>query len=325
MQDVLAAIDRWAAKGQRAALATLVGARRSAPRPLGSRLAVSESGELAGSISGGCVEAEVAELAREVIASGKAQRVSYGIDDETAWGVGLPCGGEIDVIVAPAAGDAEALRAALEAIGRGERAQLLTGERGELTLLRADGSRVGAAPAPDALSTELGPPVHVIVVGGVDIAEHLCAAAKGLGWRTTVTDPRPALASRARLPSADELVVAWPDEALEQIGLDEATAVVVLTHDEKLDVPALRTALASDAFYVGALGSRRTQARRRERLEDEVGEAALERLAGPCGLDLGAADPRETALSILAEIVARRHGREGGSLSSAVGPIHART
>jgi xanthine dehydrogenase accessory factor len=180
-------------------------------------------------------------------------------------------------------------------------------------VLELDGMRVFAE--------VLGPPPSLLVVGATDTAEELCRAAKALGWRTAVIDPRPALVTRERLPSPDELSVAWPDEL--EAGAD--TAVVVLTHEERLDVPALTTALASDAFYVGAIGSRRTQEKRRERLlEAGLDEEQLERLAGPAGLDLGAHTPAETAVSILAEVLAVRAGREGGRLVERRGPIHAR-
>ncbi len=169
-----------------------------------------------------------------------------------------------------------------------------------------------------------GPPPKLVVLGAVDVAESLCGLAQRLGWRTAVADTRTRLATRERIPSADELVVGWPDEALEQIGLDVDSAVVVLTHDEKLDTPALLAALRSPAFYVGALGSRRAQAARRERLlEAGLDEAALARLSGPVGLDLGATTPAETALSILAEAVATRAGRSGGRLAESSGRIHA--
>jgi xanthine dehydrogenase accessory factor len=162
-------------------------------------------------------------------------------------------------------------------------------------------------------------PPRLVVVGATDTAEELCRAAKALGWRTQVVDPRPGLVTRERLPSPDEIKVAWPDE-LEVSG---DTAVVVLTHEERLDVPALTAALASDAFYVGAIGSRRTQAKRRERLlEAGLEEQQLERLAGPAGLDLGADTPAETAVSILGEILAVRAGRSGGRLAERSGPIH---
>jgi xanthine dehydrogenase accessory factor len=169
-----------------------------------------------------------------------------------------------------------------------------------------------------------GPPPRLVVIGAVDTADAVCQAAKLLDWETIVVDARGKFATPERIPHADRLIVEWPEEALAQVQPDHATAIVVLTHDDKFDIPALKTALASDAFYIGALGSRRNQERRRERLlEEGVEPAALERIAGPCGLDLGGETQPETALSILAEIVAARFGREGGRLRDAKQRIHA--
>lgn len=219
----------------------------------------------------------------------------------------------------------------VEGEGLGARLLLVEGEEPlgdgppELAAL-AEGARTGLVEQEGrkVFVDVYGPPPKLVVFGAVDVAESLCALAQHLGWRTAVADTRARLATRERIPSADELVVGWPDEALEQIGLDADSAVVVLTHDEKLDTPALLAALRSPAFYVGALGSRRAQAARRERLlEAGLGEADLARLSGPVGLDLGASTPAETALSILAEAVAVRAGRSGGRLAESSGRIHA--
>jgi xanthine dehydrogenase accessory factor len=169
-----------------------------------------------------------------------------------------------------------------------------------------------------------GPPPRLLVYGAIDTAEALCRAASLLGWRTIVADARARFATRERIPSADELLVAWPEEAIDQVQPDLGTAIVVLTHDDKFDLPMLTAALASDAFYVGALGSRRNQERRRGLLrEGGIEEADLDRISGPCGLDLGAESPAETALSMLAEILATRAGRSGGPLKDAPHRIHA--
>lgn len=275
-------VERWRERGdEHVVVATLVAARGSAPRPIGSRLAISERGELAGSVSGGCVESEVAELATEVLASGEPRNVTYGISDDQAFSVGLPCGGEIDVLV--------------------ERARLDDLERfGEES------------------------PYRLVVFGAVDLAEALCKAAGELGWRTVVADPRSRFATRERIPSADELFVEWPEDVLEHLQPDETTAVVVLAHEDKFDIPALLGALRSDAFYVGALGARRNQERRRERLlEEGLSKDEIDRIAGPTGLDVGAETPAETAVSILAEILAVRSGRSGGPLKDGQGRIHA--
>jgi len=322
MREALDAIERWRADGKGVALATVVATRRSAPRPLGSKLAVSESGELAGSVSGGCVESDVATQASEVLADGRPRLVSYGIADEDAWEVGLPCGGEIDVFLERVEGElpdpevAQVVFTVVEGDRVGERWISTNGDVTRTGLHDLEGESVFAE--------VLGPPPLLFVFGAVDLAEELCRAANGLGWRTIVTDARARFATRERIPSAGELVVAWPEEALERFPPGDRTAVVVLTHEERWDVPAIVGALASGAFYVGAIGSRRTQERRRERLlEEGVPAEQLERLNGPAGLDVGAATPAETALSILAEILAVRAGREGGRLRGSSERIHA--
>jgi xanthine dehydrogenase accessory factor len=346
MQDVLADIERWRARGDRIALATVIATRRSAPRPVGSKLAISEQGEMAGSVSGGCVETEVYGQAREILHGAQPQLFSYGISDDEAFAVGLPCGGEIDVFV-DAVPD-ELLERLARVVERQERAVLFTVVEGDAVgaqlLVMEDGERVGEGPAErfeevlrggrnvllDLDSGErvfaevYGPPPRLLVFGAVDTAEALCRAAKQIGWRTIVSDARGKFATSDRLPSADEIVVAWPDEALTRVQPDHQTAVVVLTHDDRFDVPALKGALETDAFYIGALGSRRNQARRRERLlEEGVEEAQLDRISGPSGLDIGAETPAETALSILAEILSVRAGRAGGKLKDSAGRIHA--
>jgi xanthine dehydrogenase accessory factor len=331
VREVLAQLEDWLGRGERAALATVIDTRRSAPRPLGSRLAVSESGLLFGSVSGGCVESDVALQAREVIAGGEPRVLPYGIADEDARSVGLPCGGEIDVFVAPVSDRALVARLR-RAVEEGERGRLTTVVRGtdagEMKL-ELDGDTGADRPAlvqenGRMLFVEpLAPPPLLLTIGAVDLAEALSALGAQLGWRTAVADPRRALLTAERLPSAGALIAGWPEDALPRAGTDDQTAVVVLAHDEKIDIPALSWALRSDAFYVGALGSRRTQAKRRERLREEgLSDAQLERLSGPAGLDLGGETLEETALSILAEIVAVRRGRGGGRLRDAKAAIH---
>ncbi|MBA3330408.1 MAG: XdhC family protein [Actinobacteria bacterium] len=187
--------------------------------------------------------------------------------------------------------------------------------RGRNRLLELEGRRVFAE--------VYGPPPRIVVYGAVDTAEALCREARLLGWTAIVADARAKFATRERIPSAHELIVAWPEEAFAQVALDHQTAVVVLTHDDKFDEPALIAALGSEAFYIGALGSRRNQARRRERLlAAGVEEAQLDRIVGPCGLDIGAETQAETAVSIIGEILATRAGRGGGPLREAKHRIH---
>jgi xanthine dehydrogenase accessory factor len=302
VQELLATLRRWLEREDDVALATVVATRQSAPRPVGSVLGVTADGELAGSVSAGCVENEVYAEAREVLAGGAARERTYGITDEQAIGVGLPCGGEIDVFVARA--DPELLRRAVEELERG---RVVTVE-----------------PAGDRLELSSRPAPRLVVVGAVDTAEALCRVGRDLGWRTIVVDPRERWATSERVPSADEIAVEWPDDALARIEPDDGTAVVVLAHQDQIDLPALQTALGGDAFFVGAIGSRRTQSRRREALlELGVDESDVDRIRGPVGLDVGAQTPAETAVAIMAEILAVRAGRAGGPLRERDGRIHA--
>jgi len=335
MRELLGDLDRWRSNGERVAIARVVATRRSAPRPVGSKLAVSAGGELAGSVSGGCVESEVYEVAREVLRGGEPRLLTYGISDDLALSVGLPCGGEIDVWVdEPEPALLERLAGIVRRDGRavvltdlenGTQRLVVEGEDAQADdLMRAGHSRVVELEGRRVFADVFGPPPRLFVYGAVDTAEALSAAAKALGWRTIVADARAKFATTDRIPSADELIVGWPDEALAQVQPDHATAIVVLTHDDKFDVPLLVGALTTDAFYIGALGSRRNQERRRERLLDAgVHESALERISGPAGLDIGAHTPAETAVSMLAEIMAVRAGRSGGPLRQASGRIHA--
>jgi xanthine dehydrogenase accessory factor len=322
-------------------VATVVATRKSAPRPVGSKLVVTADGSLEGSVSGGCVESDVFEAAQQVMEDGTPRLLTYGITDEMAFGVGLPCGGEIDVFVEPLRGrvDETAERAVLFTVIDGD-------PLGAKLLVRADGSTEGEGPQElAALGTDalrrgrshvieqderrvfadvFGPAPRLFVYGAVDTAEALCKTAKLLGWSTVVADARPRFATPERIPSADELLVAWPEEALAQEPPDTATAIIALTHDDKFDLPLLAAAVKTDAFYIGALGSRRNQERRNALLREAgLSDAELERISGPSGLDIGADTPAETALSMLAEALASRAGRRGGRLKDSPLRIHA--
>jgi xanthine dehydrogenase accessory factor len=307
---------------QQAAVATVVATRSSAPRPVGSKLIVREDGSIEGSVSNGCVENDVILAAQDVLAGGEPRLVTYGITDEMAFGVGLPCGGEIDVFVEPYRGEESDVELTVVAgDGVGEK---LHDPDLEQSARRRGRSHVFEYEGRTVFAEVSVPPPRLFVYGAVDTAEALCAAARLIGWRTIVADARQRFATPERIPSADELLVLWPDEALAHVTPDAATAVVVLTHDDKFDLPLVRGALATGAFYLGWLGSRRNQERRRGLLlEDGVPEEDLERVHGPAGLDLGAAAPEETAVSILAEILAVRAGRAGGPLREATARIHA--
>ena len=309
-------------------------------------MAVNAHGEIAGGVSGGCVEGAVVEIAEQVMSGGAPQLVHFGIADSDAWDVGLPCGGEIDVWVE------EYHPSRFEEIaregGRAAEVTMIEGPQlGAKLGIDADGGRWGSLGSPELddeavrLADELlwsdsserrgplfvdvtAPAPRLILFGAVDIAAHLCTLARDCGWRPYVVDPRARFATPDRFPDAEEVITAWPDQAFAQLGgIDPATSIVVLTHDPKLDDAALTIALRSPARFVGAMGSRRAQASRRERLlAAGMGDEELERLSAPVGLNLGAIGREETALSILAEVVAARHGREGGRLAVGGGRIH---
>jgi xanthine dehydrogenase accessory factor len=287
MDDVLAKAEQWRAEGEEVALATVVATRRSAPRPLGSKLAVTRSGRLFGSVSGGCVEADVAERCKAILDGEAPTVVSYGIADEDAWTVGLPCGGEIDVFLEPFQGAPE--------LERGTSYVVVAGDEAGRRWTETERSQTGLRE--NVFAEAVAPPPRLVAVGAGDIAEALCALAKPLGWRTVVVDPRAGLATRERVPSADEILVAWPDE----VEIDPDTALVSLVHEERIDVPALRAGVEGGAFYVGALGSRRAQEKRAEKL----GELAAA-VHGPVGLDLGGETAPEIAFEIVGEILATR-------------------
>jgi xanthine dehydrogenase accessory factor len=240
-----------------------------------------------------------------------------------ALGIGLPCGGEIDVFVEELR-DEERPDVTLTVVageGVGER---IHDHRLEFAARRRGRGHVFELEGRTVFADVTAAPPRLFVYGAVDTAEALCRAAKLLGWRTVVADARASFATPERIPSADDLLVLWPDEALAQVQPDVDTAVLVLTHDDKFDLPLVEAVLRTDAFYVGWLGSRRNQERRRGLLlERGVDEDELERIAGPSGLDIGADSPAETALSMLAEILAVRAGRAGGRLKESLHRIHA--
>lgn len=336
MRDVLTDVERWRAEGLPIALATVIETWGSAPRTAGGKMAVTADRRISGSVSGGCVENAVVEAGVEVLASGKARLLHFGVSDDTAWSVGLACGGSIDVFVEPLTATLfERLRDAL----RGERcaavATVIRGPEGRVGAKLAvfdDGTAAGAideaalAAARAALSGGAGgriamgeselfvdvllPSPRLVIIGGVHIAIPLVTFAKALGFRAILVDPREAFGNAKRFPHADEIVSEWPDRALEKLAPNASTAVAVLTHDPKLDDPALVAALRSPAFYVGALGSRRTHEKRRVRLlAGGMTEAELSRLHAPIGLDLGGRSPEEIALAAIAQIVAARNAR----------------
>jgi xanthine dehydrogenase accessory factor len=352
MRDVLPDLEAWTAQGVPVARAVVVRTFGSAPRPEGAVLLVAGDGRLAGSVSGGCVEGAAYEEVERARETGRARVIRYGISDEQAWDVGLACGGTIDVLMEPevtlearsaAREQGRAVITPLPADAPGPEfgpvepgegavpeAPVVIDESGAVTGTtgRPDIDAELSAIAQDVLNRGRSRTVQVdgrsffveafprkprlVIVGAVQVAISLVSIAHTLGYEVVVIDGRPAFATRERFPDAEQLLVGWPDELADQIGLGPADAVAVLTHDVKFDEPAIVTALARGCRYVGAVGSRKTQADRRERLRTAgVSEADLGRLRGPIGLDLGGREPAETALAIMSEVVAARFGGSG--------------
>lgn len=303
IDDPVEAALGWARAGRGAALATVVETWGSAPRPVGSQLAVSEGAELVGSVSGGCVEGAVVAEALDAMGDGATRMLEYGVSDDEAFAVGLACGGTIRVMLQPVGG---ALTVdMLEAVAARRRAQAPVAlVSGDVVEVRTDGLEDRLRGERSGWEGErfvalYAPPLRLAVVGGVHIAQALVPMARLAGYASTVIDPREAFASPARFPGTP-LVHDWPDEAMAAFAPDARSAVVLLTHDPKLDDPALRVALASPAFYVGALGSTRTHAKRIGRLRGAgVAEDAIARIDAPVGLDIGARTPGEIAVAVL--------------------------
>src|SRR2546425_2443017 len=312
MREIAEELRWWRAAGDAVAIATVVETWGSSPRPLGSKMLASDSGKMAGSVSNGCVEGDVFEAAQEVLASGRPRLVEYGVADDVAFEVGLACGGHIAVLIQPAG---EIHDRALDLLAAERpfvlRTDLQSGaselleQAPDFELARRDG---------DTFWEPYGRPADMVIVGAIHIAIPLDRMAKLMGYRVTIVDARGQFATPERFPEADRILVQWPDEALAGLTVDRSTAVVILTHDPKFDMPALRSVLRTDAGYVGAIGSRKTNRNRFDALRKEgFDDAQLDRVHGPIGLDLGARGAEETALGIMAEVTAVRYG--GSSLS----------
>lgn len=301
----------WHEAGRGAVLATVVETWGSAPRRVGAQLVIAGDGEMQGSVSGGCVEGAVVLEATDALEKCEQRLLEYGVSDGDAFAVGLACGGTIRILVEPVGPvlPVEVLRDLMEARAARQpvayEANLATGER----RLARDGhaerfamDRSGFEADGELFVAIHNPPLRLVIVGAVHIAQALVPMARIAGYDPYIVDPRAAFGSEARFPG-ERIVPDWPDEALEAIGVDSRTAVVLLTHDPKLDDPALMIALNSEAFYIGALGSKRTHASRQERLA-EAGITAdqMARIHGPIGLDIGASGPPEIAVAILSEM-----------------------
>ncbi|MDH5749031.1 MAG: XdhC family protein [Rhodospirillales bacterium] len=325
---VLKQAQNWLEGGDGVALATVVGTWGSSPRPEGSLLAVSGTGAFVGSVSGGCIEGAVVKEALEVIAEGKPRLLDYGITDEQAWEVGLACGGEMKVFVEKF-DNADLLNELLQ-----DRPLALITDfiKGSRAIVRPEGhattpgfdpgianevrqvlqlgiSRSLESPDGPLFVNVFNPPLRMIIIGAVHTAQSLAPLANLAGFKVTIVDPRRAFGTDERFAGIT-LNGDWPDDAMAELAPDSNTAVVALTHDPKLDDPALEAALRSDAYYLGALGSRRNHAKRLDRLRQRgFGEDDLNRIHGPIGLDLGGRSTSDIAVSILAEAIAVRHGK----------------
>lgn len=318
MRDVLDTLERWAADGTPVAIATVVSTERSAPRDPGAVLAVSESGDVAGSVTGGCVEPAVYGEAREVLAGGEPRLKTYGIADEEAFEVGLPCGGTVHIfvdrldpgLVAPIAEAVReerpiALEMRITGEGAGEKRLVGPGDEGPAADLLARGETgILDTPEGQVFVSSFAPRPNMYVFGAVDHAAALASIGRFLGYRVTVCDARAKFVTRERFPDVDELVVEWPDRFLAGAPVDERTAICVLTHDHKFDIPVLKVALETHAGYIGAMGSRRTNEDRAERLRAEgVTDDEIARIHAPIGLKIGSRSPEEVAVAIAAQIV----------------------
>lgn len=314
MREVLAELDEWSAAGEEIAVCTVVETWGSSPRPLGSKMLVSGSGKMAGSVSNGCIEGAVFDEARKVLKSGRPKVAAFGVADDVAFEVGLACGGHIEVFIQPLA---PGHRRLAEMLNRDQAATLRT------NLVSGDVELIEGTPAGSELARREGDvfiepfrrPAHLVIIGAIHIAIPLHRLGKLMGYRVTVIDARAKFATRERFPEADELIVAWPDEAMEKVAIDNSTYVVILTHDPKFDLPALRSVLGKDAGYIGAIGSRKTNQNRFDKLREEgFTEEQLARVHGPIGLDLGSRGAEETALGIMAEVTAVRFGGTGSAM-----------
>ena len=323
-------LERLAA-GQRIAVATAVSVVGSAPRAVGTSMAVSDDGDVIGSISGGCVEGAVYELCTRVLDTGVPELARFGFSDEEAFAVGLSCGGRIEVIVSLLAPDgAAAVRLAEAASGRpSSMSTVLSGERRgqviEDVTSCVDPAAQDARPEParpERIFTERSQPsARFIIFGAVEFSVALSNAAAQLGYRVTVCDARSVFATPARFPAAEQVVVEWPPDYLGRTEVDERTVICILSHDDRFDADLIEAALGMPVAYVGAMGSRSTHARRMAELAAR-GVTDLAALHSPIGLDIGASTPEETAISILAEVLAVRTTRTAASLVTTTGSIH---
>ena len=342
MRELLSIIENWFSDNKKIALATVVKVYGSAPRGLGSKMVVNNDGLMAGSVSGGCVEGAVITESLDVIKKQASRLVKYGISDDQAFEIGLACGGNIEVFIEPLfEDDFEHIKQAIIEHRLFAKITVLNGEDcGDHFFQSGDGKQFGKLKSEglqkavedllaisfqnqqkqrvllDSENQQLDvfidifpPPPRLIIIGAVHIAIPLVAFARPLGFRTIVVDPRKAFSNRERFPDVDELVQRWPDEYLPESDLDEGCYLVALSHDDKLDVPALAEACKSRTHYIGALGSKNTfENHKRDLRQMGITEEEIKRIHSPIGMNIGASGPEEIALAIMAEIVSVRNG-----------------
>ena len=345
MRELLEQYDAWRAEGHEVGRAVVIRTYGSSPRQAGSVLLVADDGRMVGSVSGGCIEGAAARAVLESRERGHSRVIRYGVTNAQAWDVGLACGGTIDILIEPDVPDA-ALAAARDPLAKATSAlgtTLVTELPPETPDDLADAVPATAEASDDAALEQLRGdalgagrsqtariddrhvfieafpvPPRLVIVGATEVARSLVGLAKALGYERVVIDARTAFATRERFPDVEQLLTNWPDEAFEEIELGPNDAVAILSHDPKFDEPAIVEALKRGARYVGAIGSRKTQADRRRRLlQAGLTEDQLGRIRGPIGLDLGGREPAETALAILAEIVSVRRGGSSGAMATA--------
>lgn len=325
--DIMGSARNWIIRDGKVAIATVVDTWGSAPVPVGGQMAIAVDGQFEGSVSGGCIEGEVLTEAEEILGHGKVKTLEFGVADETAWSVGLPCGGRVKVLVERLERDKGGLALIEKAIeGRAGRKGLVVRtnladgsrqvfQRGDKALpadvanrFWSGKSTLETGPEGDVFVHAVVPPARIIAIGATHITQLLAQLARVTGYEVIVIDPRTAFATDERFPGVT-VIPEWPQDAIPKLGLDPYTALAVLAHVSHIDDEALKVALKQDCLYIGALGSSRNHAKRRERLK-EAGftDADLARIKSPIGLSIHAQSPAEIALSVLAEIVAAVRG-----------------
>ncbi len=312
MYDIIEKLLKWKEKGIQTAIATVVETWGSAPRKTGSMMAINQLGEFVGSVSGGCVESAVIQESLGIISHQSSSLVEYGVSNQDAWDVGLACGGNIKIFIQYLSDEFLPIFEAV--INKNEVSYSTvigdTDKKQRINIIPTQSVHIGITHDMNnelVFQNTISQPIKIILIGGAQIAQHLSALASSIGLEVIIIDPRKAFSAENRFPDA-QIINAWPDEAIQSIGISNNSAVVTLSHDPKIDDPALFSALESNCFYIGALGSRKTHKERIKRLKEmNIDDVQIARIKGPAGLDIGADTPEEIAISIFAEIIEYGH------------------